>query len=71
MLDGIAVGEGSFQSFEGVGHRWVRCDLGYDRARFGPRITADEVRRLADPLPYPRRDTREPSVEARPRMITD
>ena len=34
VLDGVAVGESSFQSFEGVRHRWIRCDLGYDRARF-------------------------------------
>ena len=34
VLDGVAVRESGFQSFEGVGHRLIRCDLGYDRARF-------------------------------------
>ena len=32
-LDGVAVGKGSFQSFERVCHRLIRCDLRYDRAR--------------------------------------
>ena len=51
VLDGIAVRKGSFQSFDGIRHRSIRCDFRYDHARFRPRITADEVRRLTDPLP--------------------
>jgi hypothetical protein len=31
-LNGVAVGEGGFESFEGVSHRWIRCDHGYDHA---------------------------------------